>query len=739
MVHNRGAVVVHDRSRGYGAYEWYGDEGQEEEGIDFQKYLRTLRKHWLVIAAAVVACVAIGVVKTMLTTPIYTAAVTLQIDREAAPVGELNTMQSQDLGSSDEFFQTQHGILKSRSLAQRTVDDLNMTSDEAMLKALGLGQPGPDGKRPPASRLREQLAGFIQSNLTVLPVQRSRLVKVTFDSPDPQASAKIVNAVAENFIASGLDRRYDNSSYAREFLQERIATEKTKLEEAERSLSDYATQKGIISVAPSPDDKGSTGTGQTLVGSELMSLNQSLAEAQSKRIIAEQRYQQAQAGGSSLPEVLDNAAIQTLKQQRAQLMSEYQNNAAFYLPGATEQKRLQAQIDELDRQIATETQSVVDSLKAEYLAAQGEEKALKDRVAQLKGSFLDENARSIEFNILQRDVDTSRQQYENLLNQYKEVSTAAGISNPSSSIIDRAQVPGGPSKPKRVKNVLTAALIGLFLGVALAFLIEYLDESIRAPEDVERKLGLPLLGTVPKLERGMVPAEAMKDVRSAFSESYYSVRTALQFSTDEGVPSSLLVTSARPSEGKSTSASAVAQNFARLGLRVLLIDGDLRNPSLHRTLKAENSAGLSNFLTGGAPLARLVQATETPNMAFLPCGPLPPNPAELLAGSRVELLLKEARANFDIVVIDGPPIMGLADAPLLASAVAGTMIVIEAGGTGRNLARVALRRLNVGAPRILGVLLTKFDAKKSSYGYGYGYGYAYDYAYGSRPQIKAGN
>ncbi len=741
---NRGAVVMApDRGRGYGAYEWFADEPHDEGGIDLHKYLRILAKHWLVILAVMILAIAAGVAKTLLTTKIYTAAVTMQIDREAPKVGDLQTNEPREDGSSDEFFETQNGLLKSRELAVKTVDTNDLMSDANLLNGLGIGGAGRDGKRPSATAIRNQLISAVQGGLSVLPVQRSRLVRITFDSPNPQASARIANTVAATFIKWNLDRRYDASNYARSFLQGKIDEEKVKLEAADRELADYATKNKIINITTatgdSKDGGASTGASTTLVGSSLMAANTALSAAKDARFRAEARYNQSLQAANDLPEVLENSTIQTLKQDLAAKEADYQNKSAIYLPKEQSMQGLQAQITSLQTRINTETNAIKQSLKTQYDAAVTLENQQQAQVQQLQGSFLSQNSQGIEYGLKQLAAATSQAQYQSLLDQFKQVSTAGAITANNITVVDEAQPPHFPSKPQPKKNVITAAMIGLFLGVALAFLIEYLDESIRMPEDVEKKLGLPLLGTIPKLDRGITPAEAMADVRSAFSESYYSVRTALQFSTDEGVPSSLLVTSARPSEGKSTSAVAIASNFARLGLRVLLIDGDLRNPSLHRAMQMENSSGLSNFLTGGAPLARIVQQTSTPCLSFIPCGPLPPNPAELLAGHRIEMLLREARSAYDIVVVDGPPIMGLADGPLLASSVVGTMIVIEAGGTGRNLARVALRRLNVGAPRILGVLLTKFDAKKSSYGYGYGYGYAYDYAYGQKPQIKSGN
>ncbi len=277
-------------------------------------------------------------------------------------------------------------------------------------------------------------------------------------------------------------------------------------------------------------------------------------------------------------------------------------------------------------------------------------------------------------------------------------------------------------------NMAIAALLGLGLGVLAALVLEALDESLATPDDVESKLGVPVLGVVPLLEKGQTTSDALADVRSGFSEAYYSLRTALQFSTPDGAPSSLLVSSARPAEGKSTTAYAVALNLARVGKRVLLVDGDLRNPSMHRVIGVENERGMSNLLSGSADLSSVVQRTRQENLFFVPCGPLPPNPAELWGGDRLRQFLDQAGESFDHVIFDGPPVLGFADSPLLAAAVEGVLFVLEARGTRRGQARGALRRIQVGRAHLLGAVLTKFNAKSTSYG---GYDYAYDYHYGA--------
>jgi capsular exopolysaccharide synthesis family protein len=391
-----------------------------------------------------------------------------------------------------------------------------------------------------------------------------------------------------------------------------------------------------------------------------------------------------------------------------------------------------AQIAELDKEIAAQSDTIKGSLKTAYDTALGREAALMAQVNGLKGTLLDQDKRSIQYNILQRDVDTNRTLYDGLLQRYKEIGVAGGIGTNNISVVDKANLPGSPFKPKPLHNIALAAAIGLALGLLAAFGLEVMDESVRSPEDVETKMAVPMLGSIPLLGT-LTPLDALKDRRSIVSEAYYSARTALQFSTSDGVPRSLVVTSSRPGEGKTTTAMALAMNFARLGLRVLLIDSDLRHPSLHRLLDRPVDRGLTLFLTNSVGLDEIIQTTDYKNLFLTTSGPVPPNPAELLAGPRFAALLAEAESKFDLVVMDSAPVMGLADAPLIASVAAGTVFVIEAGWTRTGLAKIALGRLRAANARIIGCLLTKFNAKKAGYGYGYGDGYGYGYgdeAYG---------
>ncbi|MDI6623114.1 MAG: polysaccharide biosynthesis tyrosine autokinase [Brevundimonas sp.] len=701
--------------------------------LDLAVYWRLALKHRILILGCFFGALAVGTALTLLMTPIYTAQATLQIDREAARVFNSESVApSESLIQGEEFFQTQYGLLRSRSLAERVIETLGLASSDEALKSIGVEAPQASGTAASAAEKRRAAAlEALQENLSVSPVRGSRLVAIGYDNPDPVVAARIANGFAENFIQANLDRKFESSSYAREFLEERIAQTKDRLESAERQLVAYAANQQIINISEADEGGESGGASRSLTSNNLVALNAALGKARADRVAAEERWRSARTAPlMTLPEVLQNPTIQRLIEQRAILDASYQQKLSVYQPDYPEMVQLKAQIEEAEGQIQTIAGNIRSSIQNQYEIAANQERSLQAQVTGLTGDVLDLRDRSIQYNILQRELDTTRTLYEGLLQRYKEVGVTGNIAANNISIVDLASPPERPSKPNLLVNVILSALLGLGLGVVAALVLEALDETVATPDDVESKLGIPVLGVIPLLEKGQTTTAALADIRSGFSEAYYSLRTALQFSTPEGAPTSLLVTSARPAEGKSTTAFAIAVNLARINKRVLLVDGDLRNPSMHRVVGVENERGMSNLLSGAADLAAVAQRTSQENLFFIPCGPLPPNPAELWGGDRLRHILAEARNSFDHVVIDGPPVLGFADSPLLAASVSGVVFVVESRGTRRGQARGALRRLKVGHAHLVGVVLTKFSTKSTSYG---GYDYAYDYKYGSEP------
>jgi capsular exopolysaccharide synthesis family protein len=708
--------------------------GDDQPAFDLAVYWRLALKYRILILGCFISVLTIGAALTLLMTPIYTANATLQIDREAARVFNADDVTPREnMAQGEEFFQTQYGLLRSRSLAERVIESLGIASSDATLKAIGVEPPPATGTAAEQAARRRAIAlGTVQDNLVVSPVRGSRLVAVGYDNPDPVVAARIANGFAENFIQANLDRKFESSKYAREFLEARIAQTKDRLEAAERQLVAYASNQQIINISEPGEGGADAGSTRSLTSNNLVALNGSLAEARAARVAAEEKWRSARSSDlMSIPEVLQNPTVQRLSEQRAVLNAEYQQKLSVYQPDYPEMVQLRAQIEEAEGQIQTIATNIRRSIQVQYEVAANEERSLQAQVTGLTGDVLDLRSRSVQYNILQRELDTTRTLYEGLLQRYKEVGVTGGVTANNISIVDAATPPAYPSKPNLLLNLALAALMGLGLGVIAALVLEVLDETIATPDDAENKLDIPVLGVVPLLEKGQTTTAAMADIRSGFSEAYYSLRTALQFSTPDGAPTSMLVTSARPAEGKSTTAYSIALNLARVGRRVLLVDGDLRNPSMHRVVGVDNERGVSNLLSGAAELASLTLKTAEPNLFFIPCGPLPPNPAELWGGDRLRRFIQEAKADFDHVIIDGPPVLGFADAPLLAAAVGGVVFVLESRGTRRGQARGALRRLDVGQAHLLGMVLTKFNAKSTSYG---SYDYAYDYNYGGEQE-----
>jgi capsular exopolysaccharide synthesis family protein len=705
----------------------------EEDAIDLRGFWRLLHKHrWIVLGTVAIVFVA-TLVFTLMATPIYRASTSLQIDREALKVVDFEGDQRPvESGSDPDFYQTQYELLRSRALAERVVNQLQLDRQPAFDKLL---PPSPLsgllGRRKTASRsidanqmvaTKRAAVDAVRNALEVEPVRNSRLVRLNFDSRDPELAARLANAFATGFIASNLERRFDASSYAKKYLEERLQQLKVRLEDSERELVEFAQQEQIVN----------SDEGQSLSGQNLVDLNTALAQAQAQRIRAEARWRQASASsGAGLPaDMLGNSIIRSLQENRAKLMAEYQQKLSIYKPAFPAMQQLQGQIDELSKQIAQELVGIRASVKAEYSAALGQENLLSGKMGSVRNQVLDLQKRSIRYNILKREVDTNRQLYDGLLQQYKEIGVAGGVSTNNVSVVDSAQVPGAPYKPSLPRNLALALLAGLLLGVALAFVVDHLDDTIRTPEEVESMFALPVLGTIPLL-KGQPPLQASADLRSAFAEAYRSVRTALQFSTDAGVPTTLLISSATPGEGKSTTALLLARNLAQLGKRVLLVDADLRNPSLHRVLDLDNGKGLSSYLAGAISPVAAVQPGGSDNLWVISSGPLPPNPAELLASPKMAALLQMAVEHYDQVIVDGPPILGLADAPILSHLTAGTLLMIAAGKTRRTLLRGALKRLAIARGRVVGSIVTMYDARRAGSGSGYE-DYAY-YSYGVEP------
>jgi Mrp family chromosome partitioning ATPase len=455
-------------------------------------------------------------------------------------------------------------------------------------------------------------------------------------------------------------------------------------------------------------------------------LNQSYAQAIANRVAAEQKWREASGTPlMNLNAVLTSPAIQNLVQERARIQSLYDQNSERYRPEYPAQQQAAAQIATLNRQIDRLARNLRDGIRQDYEVARRQQQALEQQLTGLKDSTLAEQDRSVRYNILRRDVDTNRTLYDGLLQRYKEISAAARIASNNVSIVDRADPPIAQVWPRPLLNIAMALLAGLLVGAGLVLLREHFDDAIRSPEDIDRKLGTPMVGLVPALGNKVDPQAELTDKKSELSEAYSALRSALLLSTPNGAPRSLLITSSGPAEGKSTTSYAIAMSFAQIGRRVVLVDSDMRKPAQHRNFGIANTAGLANILASQTNIDGVLQQTSHPELSFIPAGPVPLNPAELIVGPGMSALLDELKRRYDIVIVDGPPVLGLADAPALSAQIDNTLFVLEANRVHGRQAKNALNRLNAAHAKLLGVLLTKFDAKVIGYSTDYGYSYTY--------------
>lgn len=678
--------------------------------LDLSRIARILREWRWLIAGAVVLGLALGVLATLLTTPEYRATVVLEVNPPAVEIMDGDREQMSGGVNTWEFVQTQVGLLRSRTLAQRVAEDLNLANDPAFAN--------PDAD--PKTRLN-QATSAVAANLTVLTPNEGQLVRFEYVSESPQRAAEVANAYAAAFINSSLQRRYEASAYARSFLERQIAKTRADLERSERQLVGYAQAQGIINTSDGKEGSGG-GDATSLQGQSLVALNEALAAATARRVAAEGAYRQALATGATA-EATTSAG--PLRQSRAALEAEYQEKRTLMKPDHPEMVSLRSRIEELDRQIARETSIAssgrANTLLADYRAALAAERALQGRVAGLKGQVLDLRGRSIQYTILQREVDTNRALYDALLQRYKEIGVAGGIGAAPVSIVDRADVPGAPFKPNLLWNVLAGLVLGLVAGIATAVALDLLHDTIKTRADVRQKLALACLGAIPKRTRKATLLEELEDSGSAVSEAYSTLATSLRFTTEQGAPKVLMITSSRAAEGKSSTALALATIFARRGKSVLLLDGDLRRPAFRA---GTDKLGLTKLLTTGDKVTDHVCPTQFENMWLLPSGPVPPNPADLLSTGRFRAVVREAASQYDMVIIDAPPVLGLADSPLLASVAEHVLMVIESGRTRTAAALETINRLRAAGASLLGATLTKSTEEKSTYGYG-AYGYSY--------------
>lgn len=694
--------------------------------IILQYWQVLLRWKW-VIAGIIASTMALGLLATLLTTPQYLAKARIEISRDQKNVTNVVGLESRNAGNDLEFYQTQYALLTARSLAERVSRQLRLAGNPTFLKAHGVNNSSAafvdlKGKPSEAERqkLEKQAVALLIDNISISPIRGSALIDVSYSSASPILSAQIANEWTNQFIDSSMDRRFASTADARKFLEGRLADLRARLEQSERDAVGFASEKGIVSLNRTIGEDGRTESERTLVATDLETLNSALAQATADRIAAESKVSAAAKDGAN-SEALTNNAITQLRQKRAEANAEYAKLMIQFEPGYPSARALLEQIRTLDAGLAREEARVTSSRSAELREATERERRLEQQVNRLKSQFDTQQRNGIQYTIYQREADTNRQLYDSQLQRYKEIGVA-GVGTNNIAIVDAARVPDQPSSPNFRLNMALAFLAGIGLAALATLALDQIDEGLRDPVQVERLLQVPLLGSVPESNDTSI-LESLADAKSMISEAYLSVRSNLAFSTDHGVPRTFMVTSTRPAEGKSTTSIALATMLGRTGKSVLLIDADMRSPSIHSFVGAPNTAGLSNFLAGDSDWNNLIKNTNTKGLQLLPAGPMPPSAAELLSSDRMLMLVRMLSEHFDHIVIDSPPILGLADAPLLSRAVEGCIFVVEAEGVAVRGLKASLNRLLSVHGHVFGIVLTKLKQSQAGYGYSYGYGY----------------
>lgn len=703
----------------------------EREGVVapilLQYWNALLRWRW-VVGGIILAAFTIGLVWTLLTPPRYTARAEIEIAREQKQITNVQGLDSASAGQDLEFYATQYALVKARPVAERVARDLRLVSDPLFYEAHGLDpeeieEDNPGTSKRELAQMRERLVvKTLLDNVSISPVRTSRLVDISYTARSAELASKITNAWAQAFLSTNMDRQFASTADARRFLEDRLSSLREKLEQSERNVVTYASQQGIISLEQGRDPDGRAKPARTLAVADLDLLNTELAGATAARINAESRVT-SRSGDTS--EAVTSNGLGSLRQKRAEIAADFARQSEIFDAGYPGVRQLARQLQAMDTAIAKETSRISGARREEYNEAVARESRLRDRVEQLKAKLDEQQRANIQYTIYQREADTNRQLYDALLQRYKEIGVAGTIGASNISVVEAAQVPIKPSGPRLLVNLLLSLILGAIIAGGVVFALEHIDEGVREPSQVQSLLRLPLLGHTPAVSENIL--DELKDVKSHYYEAYFSIESNMAFATSHGFPRSMTVTSTQPAEGKSSTALALAVILGRTGKKVLLVDGDMRSPSVHSMVGLENRSGLSNYLTGERDWGHLIQETEHKGVKIIAAGPIPPSAAELLSGKLISQFVEESLQRFDHVVIDSPPVLGLSDAPLLARAVEGCVFVVRAEAATLRAVRGSIARLQMVHAHIFGVVLTRVQQKRGAYGNGYGYGYGRRY------------
>ncbi len=728
----------------YTVSEW------DTEEVHLRDYLDVIfRRKWLIISFLALTFIT-TLILTLASPKIYKASTSIEVMPQNQKVTKFEEVVATEM-RAQEFYQTQVDLLQNNALTLRVIERLELVKHPVIVEMLyDNGNPGiisrirasvknllsalissNEDKEKNSSLISEEalkqqaLLKFVEGNLEVSPKRNSMLIGISFMSPDRQLSQSIANAFVEEFVHWNMERKLEASQLAREFLMKQIDRAKISLEKAEEDLNRFGKQAGIVSM----DAKLNS------VYRQLEELNSALAMAEADLIDKDSVYKQATLDGpSSLPQVMENQVISGLKGEYARLRSEYEDLTVTFHDDYPSVKSLKMKMNSIADRIGIEEQKVFLAIENQYKSSLQKVKTMRARLEHQKKMAIDLNERATQYKIMAREVETNKGIYQSLLERTKEIESIIGVSSSNIHIVDKAMLPINPFKPNVKLNLLLAIVVGVMGGIGLAFFLEYFTDTITDPDEISDRFHIPILGVAPLTKTNEFPVEHTfaKDPRAPLSEAMRSTKMSIQLSGTASQAGSFLLTSTKPSEGKTTMASNLALAFAGAGERVILVDADMRKPKLHKFFQCHDNAfspGLSKFLAGVSSKG-LVCRNGISNVCFIPAGPIPPNPVELLASDRFAMLVKTLNMRFDRVIVDGPPYLGFADSLVISRQMGGVVLVSSMGETTRDALLHFKKSVLNSQGKILGCIINKVNLSKR-FGYQSYYKYYSYYSYGS--------
>ncbi|MDH5705335.1 MAG: polysaccharide biosynthesis tyrosine autokinase [Candidatus Aminicenantes bacterium] len=753
-------------------------EKHEKDEVDLIEYWRIILKRKWVLITFTAALVLFTGIFSFLATPKYESTVTLLIEGEPSKILSIEdefgySRSLEDLRS----FNTSLKLLKSKSLAERVARKMNLISRPefgagrkqkkslltAAREALSLKWLIPRKKSETDESMTQvlsnpysEIAETIRNEIDVSAVRTTKLVEVSYSSSSPVLAAGIVNTLAEEFIDFSIEKRYETTQQASDFLSEQIANLREELATKERELQRYGREKEIYFL---------TDTESTVV-SKFADLNAAFTQAQIERIKKESAYRELKnLDVDSFPQFVNNPLIQILQTEYTRMKNEHEEKSKIFKSSYPEMIKLAAKLESMREELKSEIRKAVEMAESEYRSELKKESSLRDLLEKQRAEVVTMNSNAILYNSLKIEVENKRKLLNSLVERQNETLISArlgGLNTSNISIIDKGEVPPDPVSPKKKRNLILAFLIGILGGGGLCFILEYLDNTVKGPEDVEKLTGLPSLGVIPYLtpdgikrrkryglyskykysERKENPGEEknLPDIKEIefvnelypklpVSEDYRTVRTSILLSHADAPPKAIAFSSSMPQEGKTATVTNMAVSFSQLDKKVLIIDADLRKPRLHRLFKVKNTGGLSAYLTGRTPVEGAVLKTSIKNVSLVPSGPIPPNPAELLNSERMKKFLNDMKKKYDIILLDTPPILAVVDA-LIVSTLSDCMVfIIKAGKTMRMPFLRAVEELKQTKTKIIGVLFNEVKLKEREYYSPYYHYYRQGYQY----------